>query len=97
MAIIFLAIYGGVNLFGLLFLGFDIAYTTDKKPSYFLVFPMIWERLREDLNIAGSIIAIALFGIGLLPAVLVLYVGELFLLLVAIVVVLFQEIFKRRD
>ncbi len=95
---IFLGIYGVVNLFGVIFLSFDITYSINEMGWHrFLIFPMIWKRLRCDLNITGSIIAISLFAIGLLPGIVAIYVVELFLFLVGAIVFLFKEIFKRED
>ena len=96
--VIFLSTYGAVNLFGVMYLGADIAYSTDKIAWHrYLIFPMVWERLRHDLNITGSIIAISLFVIGLLPAIVLIYITGLFYFLVGAIVSLFKSTFKRRD
>lgn len=98
MLIIFLGFYAIANLFGAIFLSFDITYSINSMGwRRFLIFPMIWERLRCDLNITGSVIAISLFTIGLLPAIVAIYVVELFLFLVGAIIVLFKEVFKKED
>lgn len=98
MLSIFLGIYGVINLFGIIFLSVDITCTLNEtKLRRFLIFPMIWERLRYDLNITGSIIAISLFAIGLLPAIVLAYIVGLFYFLIGAMIYLFKETFKRRD
>ena len=97
---IILGIYGVINLFGALLLSFDfyIAYSIDETEwRRFLIFPMIWERLRYDLNVTGSFIAISLFAIGLLPAIVALYIVQLFRFLIRAIVVLIKEVFKKED
>ena len=98
MLIIILGIYGVINLFSALFLSFDIAYFIDETEwRRFLIFPMIWEGLRCDLNITGSVIAISLFAIGLLPAIVALYIVQLFRFLIRAIVGLFKEVFKKEE
>ena len=95
---IFLGIYGAVNLFGFLFLSIDITCTfNETKLRRFLIFPMLWERLRQDINITGSIIATILFTIGLLPAIALVYIMGLFHFLIGAITYLYKETFKRRD
>ena len=62
-----------------------------------LIFPLIVEKLRERLNIAGTVIITSLFTIIFLPAIIIYFVVFGILVLSLVVGKLFLQVFERRD
>jgi hypothetical protein len=75
---------------------FLIAYAAFDDDNLF-VYPGLIERLREDLNIPGTIIITALFSIFFAPALVGYFVLTGLLMGLILLCELFKYLFRRRD
>ena len=90
--ILFLIMYIIVNIIST----FLIAYAAFDDDNLF-VYPGLIERLREDLNIPGTVIVTALFSIFFAPAITLYFVLLGGLVCIFLLCELFKYLFRRRD
>ena len=62
-----------------------------------LVLPILWDYYRNDLNLAGAIIATGVTTLFFLPAMLFCYVMWVAIIVVGFIIFSFKEIFKKRE
>ena len=90
--ILFLIMYIIVNIISM----FLITYTAFDDDNLF-VYPGLIERLREDLNISGTVIVTTLFSIFFAPALVGYFVLTGLLMGLILFCELFKYLFRRRD
>ncbi len=62
-----------------------------------LVLPLLWEYLRDEMNLAGTIIATIVITVLFLPALLVVYLMWALIITFGMIIFGFKELFRRRD